>query len=53
MQCILFILNLNQEYCEQDLASLLDNMTNNFTEAQVNKNLINRIERTLFIDLDF
>lgn len=23
------------EYCEQDLASLLDNMPNSFTEAQV------------------
>lgn len=27
---------LVMEYVEQDLASLLDNMTNNFTEAQVN-----------------
>ena len=26
---------LVMEYCEQDLASLLDNMTSNFTEAQV------------------
>jgi cyclin-dependent kinase 10 len=26
---------LVMEYCEQDLASLLDNMTKNFTEAQV------------------
>jgi cyclin-dependent kinase 10 len=28
---------LVMEYCEQDLASLLDNMTSHFTEAQVNK----------------
>ena len=26
---------LIKEYCEQDLASLLDNMTNPFTEPQV------------------
>ena len=26
---------LVMEYCEQDLASLLDNMKTNFTEAQV------------------
>lgn len=28
---------LVMEYCEQDLASLLDNMTNRFTEAQVKR----------------
>jgi cyclin-dependent kinase 10 len=32
---------LVMEYCEQDLASLLDNMNSKFTEAQVNKLFLN------------
>ena len=31
----MFSFYLLMEYCEQDLASLLDNMTNPFTEPQV------------------
>jgi cyclin-dependent kinase 10 len=31
---------LVMEYCEQDLASLLDNMTNHFTEAQVSSQMM-------------
>lgn len=37
---------LVMEYCEQDLASLLDNMTNHFTEAQVNN-----LEHNLFLSV--
>jgi len=36
---VLFSIFLLMSYCEQDLASLLDNMQKPFTEAQVNSSI--------------
>ena len=40
---------LVMEYCEQDLASLLDNMTSHFSEAQVRGNLFFFIKHIYFL----